>query len=290
MNQQPLHSVPPIVRFWHRVPIVIRAVVIGFLVFAIAGSVAWTLVLSLIPPPWSILAMVAILWVYWRYFRGDWWPDSTRAFRKQCFRSTSLPTKVWTWSLIAALTAAVLLQSILVVTFRIVEFPAEAWKLPYDFSALPVWQVWMLLVLAAMVAGITEEIGFRGYMQVPLEERYGPVVAITIVSVVFTVAHFTQAWAGGIIIILFAISVVWGVLARVSGSLIPGIVSHASTDVVNFSYWWTDIAGSFDKEPISQTGIDTHFILSLTILLALVSLFAFAARKTLLLRRASNPQ
>ena len=276
-------------RFWHKIPIVIRAIVVGFLVFAIAGSVAWTLVLSLIPPPWSVLAMVVILWLYWRYFRGDWWPDTTRAFRRQCFRSTSLPIKVWTWSLIAALAAAVLLQSIIVVTFRIVEFPAEAWKLPYDFSALPVWQVWMLLVLAALVAGITEEIGFRGYMQVPLEERYGPVAAITIVSIVFTIAHFNQAWAGGVVIILFAISAVWGVLARVSGSLIPGIVSHASTDVVNFSYWWTDIAGSFDKKPVGETGFDTHFILSLAIFLALLALFVFAARKTLLARAASNP-
>lgn len=278
-----------IVRFWHRIPIVIRAVVVGFIVFAIAGSVAWTLVLALIPPPWSALVMVVILWLYWRYFRGDWWPDSTKVFRKHCFRATRLPLKVWTWSLIAALTAALLLQSILVVTFRIVEFPAEAWKLPYDFSALPVWQVWMLLILAAVVAGITEEIGFRGYMQVPLEERYGPVVAITIVSIVFTIAHFNQAWAGGIVIVLFAISVVWGVLARVSGSLIPGIVSHASTDVVNFAYWWTDIAGSFDKRPIDETGIDSHFVLSLTMFLALLALFVFAARKTLLVRQASNP-
>ena len=288
MTQQRRHPASPVVSFWRRIPIVIRAIVVGFLVFAIAGSVAWTLVLSLIPPPWSVLVMAVILWLYWRYFRGDWWPDSTRTFRKQCFRSTRLPIRVWTWSLIAAFTAAMLLQSILVVTFRIVEFPAEAWKLPYDFSALPVWQVWMLLVLAAVVAGITEEIGFRGYMQVPLEERYGPVVAITIVSIIFTIAHFNQAWAGGIIIILFAISVVWGVLARVSGSLIPGIVSHASADVVNFSYWWTDIAGSFDKKPVGETGFDTHFILSLAIFFALLALFVFAARKTLLVRQASN--
>lgn len=287
MTQQPRHPASPVVRFWRRMPIVIRAVVVGFLVFAIAGSVAWTLVLSLIPPPWSVLAMVVILWLYWRYFRGDWWPESTRAFRKQCFRNTRLPLKVWTWSLIAALTAAVLLQSIIVVTFRIVAFPAEAWKLPYDFSALPVWQVWMLLVLAALVAGITEEIGFRGYMQVPLEERYGPIAAITIVSIVFTIAHFTQAWAGGVVILLFAVSVVWGVLARVSGSLIPGIVSHASADVVNFSYWWTDIAGSFDKRPVGETGIDTHFILFLAIFLASLALFVFAARKTLLARHES---
>lgn len=278
----PTHS--RIAAFWSRTPVVVRAVVVGFIVFAIAGSIAWTLVLTFIPAPWSVFVMIGVLWVYWRYFSGDWWPSSTAEFRKQCFRSTALPAKAWTWSLIAALTAAILLQAILVVTFRIVEFPADAWKLPYDFSAIPLWQVWLLLVLAALVAGVTEEVGFRGYMQVPLEKRYGPATGIAIVSIIFTVAHLNQAWAGGVVIILFVISVIWGVLARVSGSLIPGIISHTATDVVNFSYWWTDIAGAFDKRPISETGLDTHFGVSVTILLFLTALFVFAARKTLATR------
>ena len=133
----------------------------------------------------------------------------------------------------------------------------------YDFADAPIWQVWLFILMAALVAGITEEVGFRGYMQVPLEGRYGPAVGITIVSMVFVGAHLNQAWAGGggILIMLFGISAVWGVLARVSGSLIPGIISHTVTDIANFSYWWTDVAGAFDKRPISETGIDSHFIL-----------------------------
>lgn len=270
-----------LMRLWSRLPIIVRAIVVGFLVFAIAGSAAWTLVLVFVPLPWTFVVMLVVLVAYVRYFSGNGWPESTKEHRRQCFRATKLPAKAWVWSLVAAFAATLLVQAVLVTTFRVVEFPAEAWVLPYDFSSLPTWQVWMLLVFAAFVAGITEEIGFRGYMQVPLEKRYGPVVAIGIVSLVFMVAHLNQAWAGGVIVGLIAVSVLWGVLARASGSLIPGIISHGLADVINFAYWWTDIAGHFDKRPIGETGIDTHFVASVTILLSLLALFTIAIRKTL---------
>jgi len=282
MNHQSPPSTSLIVRFWERIPIVARAIVVGFLVFAIVGSVAWTAIVILIPAPWSIGAMAIVLWVYLRYVSGSWWPKATTESRRARFRATKLPMRVWKWSLIAALLAAVLLESSLVVAFRIIEFPAEAWALAYDFADAPIWQVWLFILMAALVAGITEEVGFRGYMQVPLEGRYGPAIGITIVSIVFVVAHLNQAWAGGggILIMLFGISAVWGVLARVSGSLIPGIVSHTVADIANFSYWWTDVAGAFDKRPISETGIDSHFILWIAVFVASLALFALAARRT----------
>ncbi len=287
MNHRSPPSTSLIVRFWERIPIVARAIVVGFLVFAIVGSVAWMAIVILIPAPWSIGAMAIVLWVYLRYVSGSWWPKATTESRRVRFRATKLPMRVWKWSLIAALLAAVLLESSLVVTFRIIEFRAEAWALAYDFADAPIWQVWLFILMAALVAGITEEVGFRGYMQVPLEGRYGPAVGITIVSIMFVVLHLNQAWAGGggILIMLFGISAVWGVLARVSGSLIPGMISHTVADIVNFSYWWTDVAGAFDKRPISETGIDSHFILWIAVFVASLALFALAARKTLAARQ-----
>lgn len=287
MNHQSPPSASSIVRFWERIPMVVRAIVVGFLVFAIVGSVAWTAIMILIPAPWSIGVMAIVLWVYLRYVSGSWWPKATTESRRACFRATKLPMRVWKWSLIAALLAAVLLESSLVVTFRIIEFPAEAWTLAYDVADAPIWLVWLFILMAALVAGITEEVGFRGYMQVPLEGRYGPAVGITIVSIVFAVAHLNQAWAGGagILIMLFGISALWGVLARVSGSLIPGMISHTAADIVNFSYWWTDVAGAFDKRSISETGIDTHFILWIAVFMTSLALFGLAARKTLAARQ-----
>jgi membrane protease YdiL (CAAX protease family) len=275
------HSDSAMLRFWQRIPVVIRAIVSGLFVFAIAGSVARMVVLVLIPAPWSVVVMGGVLWAYWKYFSGSWWPKSTAEARSNRFRATGLSAGVWKWILMAAMLVVVVFESGFVVTFRILEFPAEAWALGYDFSAAPLWLAWLLVVMAALVAGITEEVGFRGYMQVPLERRYGSVVGITIVSIVFVVFHLNQAWAPPVLFLLFAISVMWGILAYTSGSLIPGMISHTVADIFNFSYWWTDVAGTFDKRPIAETGIDAHFVVWVLVFVASVALFSWAARKTL---------
>jgi membrane protease YdiL (CAAX protease family) len=280
MNQQLTPSVSSLSRLWERIPVIIRAIVVGFLVFAIVGSFVWTAILVSVPAPWSIVIMSIILWIYLKYFSGSWWPKATTELRRVRFRATKMPVGVWKWSLVAALLAVVVFQSGLVVAFRIIEFPAEAWALGYDFSDAPLWLAWLFILMAALVAGITEEVGFRGYMQVPLEKKYGAGVAITIVSLMFVVTHLNQAWAGGILIILLAISVLWGVLAYVSGSLIPVMISHTVTDIVNFSYWWTDVAGTFDKRPIGETGLDTHFFVWVAILVTSLALFALVTYKT----------
>ena len=77
----------------------------------------------------------------------------------------------------------------------------------------------------------------------------------------------------------------WGILAYASGSLIPGIISHTVADIFNFSYWWTDVAGRFDKQLITVTGIDSHFIVWFLILVSSAVLFSWAASKTLAARR-----
>ncbi len=95
MNDQSPPSVTSIVRFWERIPIVVRAIIVGFLVFAIVGSVALTAIMILIPAPWSLVAMAMVLLIYLKYFRGNWWPKATIESRRVRFRATKLPMKVW---------------------------------------------------------------------------------------------------------------------------------------------------------------------------------------------------
>jgi membrane protease YdiL (CAAX protease family) len=277
-----------LIRFWYRIPIVIRAILVGFIVFALAGSVVWTMTMMLIPAPWSLVVMAGVLWVHVKYFSGSWGPKSTAPSRKACFRTTRMPARLWFWSISAALLAVVVIQSGIVATFRFIPFPDETWNLGIDFSAIPLWMAWLFIIMASLVAGITEEVGFRGYMQVPLEKRYSPVEAIILVSLVFVAAHLNQAWAPQVLVHLFLISVMWGVLAYAAGSIIPCIISHVITDIFNFAYWWTDVGGRFDKRPISETGIDTHFIVWILILVVSVALFCVSTRKTLLIRRRLN--
>ena len=285
LNSQPRVSDSVIMRIWRRIPILIRAVISGVFVYAVVGLAVWLPIVALIPAPWSLVLMVGVLFLYWKYFSGSWWPKSTAGIRRESFRTTRLSKGVWKWSLITAALIVVVTQSGLVITFRVFPFPADAFALGFDYSAFPIWLVWLYIILTASVVGITEEVGFRGYMQVPLEKRYGPVAAIAIVSTLFMALHLNQAWAPFVLVHLIFIGVMWGILAYASGSLIPGIISHIVTDIFGFSYWYTDVAGTFDKQLIAETGIDSHFIVWFVILVSSAVLFSWAASKTLAARR-----
>lgn len=119
------------------------------------------------------------------------------------------------------------------------------------------------MVLSAISAGVCEETGFRGYMQRPIEQRHGPVVAILISSQFFTAVHLTKSWAmAGMVPIVFGAGVLLGLLAYSSRSLIPGMIGHVLMDIGLFAYWWTGIAGTFTALPIGITGIDRSLVLT----------------------------
>jgi membrane protease YdiL (CAAX protease family) len=228
--------------------------------------------------------MGGILWLYWKYFSGSWWPGATAEARSRSFRAVKLSTAVWKWSLVGTFLFVVVLQSAAVLTFRLIEFPAEA-SADYGLDVLPVWEAWITIIMASLVAGICEETGFRGYMQVPLEERYGPAAGITIVSIMFTVFHLNQAWAQPVLFQIFAISMLFGILAYASGSLIPSIIGHTIMDIFNFSFWWTDLAGNFELQTIAVTGIDPLFITAVLIFVASFALFFWVIRKIMTVRQ-----
>ena len=273
----------PIRRFWQRIPVLVRAVVSGLLVTFVGGGI-WLLLLAVIPAPWSVIAMGVVLWFYWKYFSGSWWPSSTAEARSRKFRAVRLSAGVWKWGLLGAFLFVAIVLSATVLTFRLVEIPAEA-SADYGLDALPVAQAWLIIIMASLVAGICEETGFRGYMQVPLEERYGPAAAIAIASVMFTVFHLNQAWAGPVLFQILAIGALLGVLAYASGSLIPSIIGHTIMDIFNFAFWWTDLAGVPELHTIAVTGIDPPFITAVVVFLVSLALFFGVARRMLAVRQ-----
>jgi membrane protease YdiL (CAAX protease family) len=195
---------------------------------------------------------------------------------------------VWIWGLIAAFTIFLILQSGWILTFRIYEFQPEIFKTASYLNDNPWWMSWPIIIMASLVAGICEEIGYRGYMQKPLEQKYGPVAGISITSVVFALAHIHQAWASGILVGIFLISLIIGYLTYSTNSLIPGIIAHVSFDIINFSYWWSDVIGTYERKPISMTGVDSHFIIALTVVLLSSLLFIVAIRKLLKLKKITR--
>jgi membrane protease YdiL (CAAX protease family) len=171
--------------------------------------------------------------------------------------------------------------------FRFVPFPTAAFRQGYDLSFVASLALkWLAVVVSAMSAGICEEVGFRGYMQWPIEQRHSAPVAIFISSVFFMLLHLSKAWAIiGMVPIVFGAGVLLGVLAWSSQSLIPGMIAHVVMDVGLFAYWWTGIAGEFTVRPIRETGVDLVFLIAWLVFVASLFVQLFATSK---LRRMTS--
>ena len=246
---------------WNRLPLILRSVFTGFIVSSI-GIAIWTFMFSKITAPWSVLPMIIALWAYLKFFSGRW-------------RSTKLSPSVWKKSILAAILFVIIVQASFVITFRLVDFPSEKFTADYRIlDNMPLWVAFTVLIMSSIVAGICEETGFRGYMQAPLEKKYGPPSAIIVTSVIFMLIHLSHSWAFPILPHIFFASVLLGILAYKTGSLIPGIIGHSILDIFDYSVWWSNIIGGFHMQTIFKTGIDIHFIIwDIVFILALFAFF-----------------
>jgi membrane protease YdiL (CAAX protease family) len=269
---------------WDRVPVIVRAIVIGLLVGLIAANL-WPVFLFKLGMPTAAAAEAVFLAVYVWWVRGGGPPKAWKAARAERFRRRKLSARDWMWGLIAAVAIAAGVHAAIVVLFRLVPFPAEAFHRGYDLSFIPTWQMQLLAcVISAASAGICEEIGFRGYMQVPIEKRHGAFLAILISSLFFMALHLTKDWSLiGMVPIVFVAGVLYGTLAWASKSLVFGIIGHTIMDIGLFAYWWTQILGKFSERPISETGMDRHFtiecgVLGVALLMALIAIVQLRRR------------
>jgi membrane protease YdiL (CAAX protease family) len=273
---------------WARVPVSLRAIVIGVTI-ALVGANVWPPLLVNLGVPLAAAAEAVFLALYIWWASGGGPPRFSRATRGRAFRSTRLPPVAWAWGLIAALFFAVTVHAAIVLLFRLVPFPIETFRQGYDFSFIPSPRLaWLAVVVSATSAGICEETGFRGYMQRPIEERHSAPIAILVSSLLFMLLHLTKGWALiGMVPIVFGAGVLLGLLAWSSGSLIPGMIGHTMMDIGLFGYWWTGIAGDFTARPISETGLDQPFLVTcavLTTALAIVLLAIWQLRQRIGLR------
>ena len=137
--------------------------------------------------PWAVVPMAVYLWAYWRFIRGDWGSLDTAATRRQNLRAHPLSADAWMASLFAGLLGFAALFAFLAVMARVVSLPASA---PLTAPAgMPTLTAFLLLSMSSIVAGVTEESAFRGYMQTPIEQRYGVLPAILVSGTIFGLLH-----------------------------------------------------------------------------------------------------
>jgi membrane protease YdiL (CAAX protease family) len=254
---------------WAHVPVWLRAVVSGLLIGMIAANV-WPLFLRGLGALIGAIAELIFLGAYMWWAGGGGPRRSLQAARAEAFRRGKLSSGQWCWGILAALCFAVTVHAAIVLLFRLVPFPVMAFRAGYDFSFIPTLPLrWLAVVVSATSAGICEETGFRGYMQEPMERRYGPGRAIIVSSLLFMALHLTKAWSlAGMVPIVFGAGVLLGLLAWASRSLVFCMIGHAVMDVGLFAFWWTGIAGTFTKRPIGETGVDMAFLTACAIFAA----------------------
>jgi membrane protease YdiL (CAAX protease family) len=254
---------------WSRLPISLRAIVSGLLIALVAANV-WPVLLVKLGVPLAAIAEVIFLSLYLWWAAGGGPPRTTQDSRTFAFRRGSLSSMQWRWSFVAAFSFAITIHAAIVLLFRFVPFPKEAFRHGYDFSFIPSLPLkWLAVVMSAASAGICEETGFRGYMQRPIEQRHGAPIAILVSSLFFMLLHLSKTWATlGMVPIVFLAGVLLGLLAWSAGSLIPCMIGHIMMDIGLFAYWWTGIAGDFTAGPISETGVDVSFLIACVVFIA----------------------
>ena len=93
--------------------------------------------------------------------------------------------------------------------------------------------------MASVVGSVTEEAGFRGYLQVALERDVGGIAAIVIAALVIAPAHgLTQGFLWPVLLFYFLVDVMLGVTAYLTKSILPGIVVHAIGLMTFFTLVW----------------------------------------------------
>jgi membrane protease YdiL (CAAX protease family) len=84
--------------------------------------------------------------------------------------------------------------------------------------------------------GPAEEIFWRGYIQKSIADRWGSWTGYILASLIYALVHI---WAFNFMLVMAALvaGLFWGLLFVRTGSLWPGIISHALWDVAIFILW-----------------------------------------------------
>ena len=143
--------------------------------------------------------------------------------------------RVWNFEIGVAVPWAVLpaaglvgfgaLVTLLAFAARLVALPASSPIVTPP--GMPIATALALIVMASIVAGVTEEAAFRGYMQGPIERRYGLAAAILVNGTLFGLLHFPSHPADVLPMLPYylAVSAVYGGLTWAANSILPALVS-----------------------------------------------------------------
>jgi membrane protease YdiL (CAAX protease family) len=195
--------------------------------------------------PWAAVVMAALIVLLW------WLVPANR--RASLFRTNPPPPNRFILALAAGAACILALAGLWIV---FVVCTGARGNLA-DFSHLPKVTLLASLIMAALVGGIFEEVGFRGYFQGTLESYMPSMTAVLVCAIVMAPLHAaTQGFVWQVIVFYLLADIAFGVSAALTDSVLPGSVVHVAGLFVFFAFIWP-----MDKARpvIAATGQDLWF-------------------------------
>jgi membrane protease YdiL (CAAX protease family) len=262
----------------------IGAVALGVVVL-LSGNLPWAALLAPLnlrfgtSVPWAVVPMGAYLWIYWRFMAGTLGSPLTADWRRDYARANRVGSTVWPIAMLTGVAGFAALIAFVRVMARLVALPSSTPIVAPP--GMPTPSMFTLLVMGSVVAGVTEEVAFRGYMQTPLERQYGLAAAILICGIAFGALHFPNH-PGDVMVMLpyyIAVTAVYALITSAANSILPAVVLHVGGDVWSLTRLWVTGAPEWQAGSASPqiwtTGVDRDFVVAV---LALVALSAATVR------------
>ena len=232
--------------------------------------------------PWAVIPMAVYLWVYFSCIGGRWGASGAES-RRQNLRANRLSWRVWPAALLAGVLGFGAILAFLTVVARLVLLPAgDPITAPHG---MPVVTMAVLLAMQSVVAGVSEEAAFRGYMQSIIARRYGVTTAIVVSGTLFGLLHFPNH-PGDVVLMLpyyIAVSAVYGGLTWAANSILPALVLHTGGDIVVLTRWWLTgrpewQVGATAQPLVWESGVDAPFVLAVLVAVVFAGLTAWSFR------------
>ena len=272
---------------WQRLPVVVRAILTGLVVFETIQLTQFIVLLNaeFAPSiPWGLFVAALVMWLLWKYFAGWGGPVSTQDSRKTLMRAhkTSPERRRLAW--VAVPGSLVCMIGMAIVSSSLIKFPEASFTLPSFLGEMPPVTGFMVILGFSLAAGVSEEAGFRGYLQVPLEKKWGPLPAILFTAILFWLAHSTSASFLHRTGLLIGAGFLAGYLSYYSQSLIPAVIVHFLADAIGFVM----VAGFFGLPAIYSTVTIWESGVTPVFLTGLVCLFGGGTVCIQMFRRMAN--
>ncbi|HJW40477.1 MAG TPA: CPBP family intramembrane glutamic endopeptidase [Rhizomicrobium sp.] len=188
--------------------------------------------------PWFVPAMAAILAAAAAWMKWGSWPSFGAQARRDGVRLNAVPLKTFLLALVAGW-STFFAGAGAYIAYRMQS--GLGGEVPMSLPPEPKVAIVVGLAMAAIVAGVLEEVSVRGFIQGRLERAFGVAPAIVVSGLVWALFHTNHSyfdttplniaiWFG----IFLTVSAMLGTIAHRTNSVLPGIVIHAGFDSTYF--------------------------------------------------------